>query len=70
MLNSVSNVRKLDTVRFKGFENEYTENISSPYIEDIEDSFEYKNNKNINNDKSNNGKFDFFKQQKINKKTL
>ena len=41
MLNSVSNVRKLDTVRFKGFENEYTGNISSPYIEDIEDSFEY-----------------------------
>ncbi len=59
MLNLVSNVRKLDTVRFKGFENEYTENISSPYIEDIEDSFEYINNKNINNDKSNNGKFDF-----------
>ena len=59
MLNSVSNVRKLDTLPFKGFENEYTENISSPYIEDIEDSFEYKNNKNINKDKSNNGEFDF-----------
>ena len=59
MLNSVSNVRKLDTVRFKGFENEYTGNISSPYIEDIEDSFEYTSNNNISENKSNNGKFDF-----------
>ena len=56
MLNSVSNIRKLDTVRFKGVVNEYAGNISSPYIDD---SFEYINNKNINEDKSNNGKFDF-----------